>query len=200
MASQPKHFISVQEYLDQEETALDRQEYLDSEIFAMAGGTPEHSLIATNVIATVRPQLRKTGCRVRGSDIRIRTSPTGLFSYSDAVISCNPELFDRSTLLNPTVVVEVLSESTKDYDRGRKFEYYRQISSFQEYLVIAQDRIYVEHHVRSGPTDNPVWTMREFTDADSTISFNAVPVLLSLADIYADVNFDSTLERVLQPQ
>ncbi len=200
MATQPKHYISLQEYLEQEETALDRHEYFDGEVFAMAGATPERGLISTNIVAEARPQLRKLGCLIRGSDMRIRTSPTGLYSYSDAVISSKPEMFDGSTLLNPIVIVEVLSESTQDCDRGGKFERYRQIPSFQEYLIVAQDRIYVEHHVRQGSVDQPAWRMRECTNIADTITLSTVNVSLPLASIYADVSLPVTSEAVPQPQ
>ena len=187
MSSQPKSYITVQQYLEQEEAALDRHEYFNGEVFAMAGGTPEHSLIASNLMVEIGWQLRKTGCRVRGSDMRIQTEPNGLFSYADAVISCQPELFNKTTLVNPVVIIEVLSESTEGYDRGKKFEQYRKIRSFREYLIVAQDRIYVEHHIRSGALEEPAWTMRQFTLSSDVISFEAVEVRLPLAAIYADV-------------
>ena len=191
MASQPKHHVSVQEYLRQEESARERHEYLNGEIFVMAGGTPDHALIAPNIIAAIRPQLQKSGCRIRNSDMRLRTSPTGLYSYADAVISCEPELFDGTTLLNPVVVIEVLSESTEDYDRGKKFELYRQIPSFREYLVVAQDRTYVEHHVREESSGRPAWIMRQFTGLNERVLLSAVTVSLPLTAIYADVEFRS---------
>ena len=187
MASQLKPHLSVQEYLEQEEAALDRHEYLNGEVFVMAGGTLEHSGIALNIIAEVRPQLRNSGCRVLGSDMLIRTSPTGLYSYADGVISYQPEVLNGRILLNPLVIVEVLSDSTQDYDRGGKFERYRQIPSFQEYLIVAQNRMYVEHHVREGSIDQPAWKMREFTHSEDTISLKAVSVSLALASIYSDV-------------
>ena len=187
MATQPKHLISVEEYLEQEEAALDRHEYLDGEIFAMAGTTLAHGLIASNITAEISLQLRNTECRVRGSDTRLRTSPTGLYSYPDAVISCRPELSEGTTLLNPIVIVEVLSDSTEDYDRGKKFERYRQISSFREYVVVAQDRLYVEHHVRQESSGQSAWIMRQLTAVDSVISLDSISVSLPLAAIYANV-------------
>lgn len=200
MASQSKHSFSVQEYLDQEELALDRHEYLNGKIFATAGGTLAHSLIASNLMVAIGPQLKHSDCRVLGSDMRLRTSPTGLHSYADAVIACKPEVSGGTTLLNPVVIVEVLSESTEDYDRGGKFERYRDIQSFREYLVVAQDRMYVEHHVREGSTDKPAWIMRQFNGADDTVCLNAVNVSLPLAVIYSDVSLPATLDPVPQPQ
>jgi Uma2 family endonuclease len=186
MASQANPYVSVDEYLEREAHSLDRHEYLRGELFLMAGGTLEHSTISSNVIISLGSQLADTDCIVRGSDARLRTSPTGLYSYADAVVSCGQEHSDRSTLLNPVLIVEILSESTESYDRGEKFELYRQIESFCEYLVIAQDRIYVEHHRRDAtiPTQ---WTMRVFTGREDSIELSAVPATLRIADIYRKV-------------
>ena len=194
MATQPKGFITVEEYLAAEETALDRHEYLEGEVFAMSGASPRHSPISTNLVAEIRLQSKSTECRVRSGDMRLRTSPTGLYSYADVVISCKPEKFDRGTLLNPVVIIEVLSQSTGDYDRGAKFERYRQVPSFREYLVVAQDRVYVEHHVRTGPPGESVWTMREFTSSGDVIHFQSVGVQLSCSAIYTDVDFQAESE------
>jgi Uma2 family endonuclease len=100
-------------------------------------GTLEDSAIASNVIAALVSQLANTDCIVRGSDARVRTSPNGLYSYADAVVSCGQELAEKNTLLNPVLIVEVLSEGTESYDRGEKFELYRQIESI---LRIPGDR------------------------------------------------------------
>lgn len=190
MATHPKHFITVEEYLQQERTALDRHEYLNGEIFAMAGSTTAHATISTNLLIEIGSQLRQSDCTVRNGDMRIRTSPTGLYSYTDAVVSCADEQFEKDTLLNPIVINEVLSESTKDYDRGMKFEQYRQILSFREYLIVAQDRPYVEHHVR-GNVHGKVWTMREYTNLEDAITLETISVKLRLTDIYAKVSFST---------
>lgn len=190
MATQPNRLMTVEEYLAFEETSLERHEFLNGEIFAMAGASLEHGLIASNVLTEMSLQLRNSDCRVRGADTRLRTSPSA-FSYSDVVISCKPEEVDGNTLLNPLLVVEVLSKSTEDYDRGAKFERYRQIPSFREYLIIAQHRIYVEHHVRSGSPDQSIWTMREFKSADDVITLSSVDVQLPCSAIYANVEFQT---------
>jgi Uma2 family endonuclease len=143
VSTQPKHSTTVEDYLAAEEMALDRHEYLNGEVFAMAGASLRHELIALNLASELRSRLLGSSCRVRGSGARLRTSPDGLYSYADVVISCMPEQVDRNTLLNPVVVGEVLSASTGNYDRGAKFERYRQIPSFREYLIVAQDRMYV---------------------------------------------------------
>ena len=113
----------------------------------------------------------------------IRTAPDVLYSYPDVVVSCANERFEGNFLLNPVLIVEVLSESTENYDRGKKFELYRQISAFSEYLIVAQDRIYIEHHVRS----KDAWIMKEFTDREKVILLQSVPASLRLRDVYAKV-------------
>ena len=190
MVTQPKHFITVEEYLQQEQTALDRHEYLNGEIFVMAGSTTDHATISTNLLIEIGSQLRQSDCTVRNGDMRIRTSPAGLYSYADAVVSCADEQFEKNTLLNPIVIVEVLSESTKDYDRGMKFEQYRQIPSFREYLIVAQDRPYIEHHARED-RNGKVWAMREHTNLEDVVNLETINVKLRLSDIYAKVSFST---------
>lgn len=189
VATQPREFATVEEYLRQEETALERHEYLAGQIFAMSGGTPTHALIASRIIIEIGVQLRGTGCRIRGADMRIRTAPSGLYTYPDAVISCQPEQVESNALVNPVAIVEVLSGSTRDYDRGAKFERYREIPSFVEYLIIGQDRVYVEHHVREGQHSDAVWTMREYTSLSDLVSLSSVPARLSLSAVYEELEF-----------
>ena len=190
MATQPRHFITVEEFLEAEERAPERHEYLDGQIFTIPGASANHSLISANILTQVGRQLLNTSCRARGADMMIRTSPLGLYSYADVVVSCLPEQLDKNTLLNPVVIVEVLSASTQDYDRGGKFQRYRAIPSFREYLIVAQDRIYVEHHIREGSDENLIWTMRERTRPEDVISIAAVNATFPLSAVYAGVSFD----------
>jgi Uma2 family endonuclease len=188
MATQPKHLMTLEEYFKQELTALDRHEYLNGEIFAMAGGTAAHSTIIINILSELHRPLKKSDCNVYDGNMRIRTAPNGLYSYADAVVSCGEAQVERDTLLNPVVIVEVLSKSTASYDRGVKFECYRQISSFREYLVVAQDRVYVEHHTHDNK-DRKIWTMCEYTSLEDTVILGTINVKLQLADIYTKVSF-----------
>ena len=199
MATQSTPFFTLEEYLEQERTALDRHEYLNGKIFAMAGGTPAHATITSNISGEFYNQLRKSGCTARNSDMMIRTSPTGLYSYADVVVSCENEQFEKNILLNPVVIVEVLSESTASYDRGVKFEMYRQIPSFREYLIVAQDRPYVEHHVRD-QQDGKLWTLREYTDLNDAVTLKSIHAVLSLADIYARISFAVSSEKTRAAQ
>ena len=117
--------------------------------------------------------------------MRLRTGPEGLYSYADVVVSAAPEeKFESDTLLNPVLIVEVLSKSKANYDRGDKFQLYRTIPSFTEYLIVAQDRIYVEHYLRSS---EQIWTMREYTDSQDAIQLALSSLNIRLADIYAKV-------------
>jgi Uma2 family endonuclease len=185
MATQPNHFITLEEYLTLEQTSDERHEYYNGEMFAMAGGSPNHADIAANLVREIGNRL-KQGCRVRGSDMGIKT-PTGLHTYADAVISCDPQQYDGNFLINPQVIFEVLSDSTEARDRGKKFETYRSIPSFCEYFLIAQDRMYVERYIRGSSGE---WTMREFK-ADDDVVIETVHLTLPLPLIYANVLGDS---------
>jgi Uma2 family endonuclease len=144
MSTQPKTFISPEQYLAIERKAERKSEYFNGEMFAMAGASESHVLIVTNVVAELREQLRGRPYTVYSTDLRVKVSPTGLYTYPDVVVVCGqPQFADdqRDTLLNPTLIVEVLSESTQDYDRGEKFEHYRSIASFHEYVLIRSRQI-----------------------------------------------------------
>ena len=185
MATQPTHHFTVDEYLEKEDRALERHEYLNGEMFQMPGGTIEHATIGMNIAASLYTQLAQTACVVRGSDTRIRTSPSGLYTYADVSVSCGQTQVEKTALLNPVLIVEVLSDSTESYDRGKKFEMYRQIGSLSEYLIVAQDKIYAERHVKS---ETPkTWNMKVFDDADDDIAFASVPATLTMSAIYRRV-------------
>jgi Uma2 family endonuclease len=183
MATQASRHITVEEYLELETNSPERHEYLNGEVLQMVGGTLQHSAISSNVIASLVSQLADTDCIVRGSDARLRTSSSGLYSYADCVVSCGQEQSEKNTLLNPVLIVEVLSDGTESYDRGKKFELYRQIHSFREYVVIGQDRVYVEHH-RRDINVHTQWTMRVFSGREDVIELTTVSAKLRMADLY----------------
>ena len=153
MATQPTHYLTVDEYLEKEDRALDRHEYLNGEMFQMPGGTLEHSTIGTKILASLHSQLLQTPYLVLGPDTRIRTSATGLHTYADVSVCCGQTQVEKTALLNPVLIIEASSDSTGNYDRGTKFEMYRQIESLSEYLIVAQDQIYVERHTKSDSED-----------------------------------------------
>jgi len=189
MSSQEVYY-TPEEYLILERQAEYKSEYFNGEIFAMTGASRRHNLVAANVLASLHGQLRKRPCEVYSSDMRVKVSPTGLYTYPDVVVVCNDPLFDdkqKDTLLNPTVLIEVLSKSTASYDRGEKFEHYRKLDSLTEYLVIAQNKYHVEHYTRQ-PRNR--WLLSETDDIQKTIHLSSIECDLALVDIYDKVEVD----------
>jgi Uma2 family endonuclease len=186
MSAQAKQWISVEEYLALEREDKDKHEYLNGEVFAMNGASYNHTLITLNVAAALLTQLRKRECTVHSSDLRVKVSPTGLYTYPDVVVVCGEPQFDdqmKDTLTNPTLIVEVLSETTKSYDRGDKFAHYRSLPSFMEYVLIAQDRPHIEHFLREPKR----WTLYEIDGMEDTIELPSIGCILSLAGVYDKV-------------
>lgn len=189
MTAQPKPYLTPDEYLSLERQATHKSEYFQGDIFAMAGASPRHTLIVTNVAGELRAQLKKRPCTVHSTDLRVRVDSTGLFTYPDVVVVCDgPKFADdqRDTLTNPTLLVEVLSKSTKDYDRGEKFEQYRTIESFREYLLIAQDRPHVEHYLRQ--PGGKTWLLAETSNLEDVIQLESIASELALGEIYDKVD------------
>jgi len=190
MPIQPKPQSTPEEYLKLERTSEQKHEYFRGEIFAMGGASARHVLIVGNVAAELRNQLRDRTCTVYSADLRVSVSPDGLYTYPDVIVVCGDPQFieaELDTLTNPTLIVEVLSESTKNYDRGEKFEQYRQIPSFGEYLLIAQDKIHVEHYLRQ---NDGSWILTETNDPGAVIELVSINCRLSVTEIYAKVRFD----------
>ena len=144
----------------------------------------------TNVVSELGTQLKNRPYTVYSADLRLKVSPTGLYTYPDVVVVCGSGLFDEKdadTLLNPTLIIEVLSDSKKDYDRGGKFEHYRSLQSFTEYVLIAQDRPHVEHYQRQA---DGRWLLSE-TDRHDTLGLVSIDCVLPLAEIYDKVDLPS---------
>ncbi len=151
MQPQATRRCSPEEYLAFERSHPERHAYLAGEMFAMGGASERHNLIVINVGRELSLQLKGRPCRTYANDMRVKVAPTGLYTYPDIVVVCGEARFDdeqRDTLLNPTVLIEVLSTSTEAYDRGEKFAHYRKLDSLAEYLLIAQDTVHIEHYVR----------------------------------------------------
>ena len=190
MSSQPRARLTPAEYLALDRQAEHKSEYYGGEIFAMAGGSERHNLIVGNVFAGLHAQFRKRPCKVYASDMRVKVGQAGMYAYPDVAAVCGEVRFDdeqRDTLLNPSVIVEVLSESTEGYDRGKKFEYYRRLDSLVEYVLVAQDAHHVEHYVRQA--DNR-WLLSEYASAQDAISLPSISAHLSLAEIYDKVEVE----------
>ena len=188
MSTVPKHYITPEEYLEQERKSDEwRNEYFGGEIFPISGASRRHALITTNLVSELKQKLRGRPCNVYSSSLRVRVSPTGLYTYPDVVVTCGEEQFldaTNDTLLNPLLLIEVLSDSTKDYDRGQKFESYRTLASLKEYLTIAQDKIHVEQWQRQ---PDRRWLLSEHFDTTASILLNSVDVELLLANIYEGI-------------
>lgn len=180
----PEHYLTL------ERQAKHRSEYINGSIVAMAGASRQHNLIAGNVFGELRTQLRGRPCEAYINDMRVKISVTGLYTYPDVAALCGEPQFEDShvdTLLNPSVIVEVLSESTEAYDRGEKFAHYRRLESLRDYVLIAQDKVRVEHYVRQGDQ----WVLSEANALTSTIHLSSINCKLALRDIYERVEFPS---------
>jgi Uma2 family endonuclease len=189
MATQPKHFITPEEYLARERLAETKSEYYRGEVFAMSGASREHNVITSNLVAALVPILRVRKCEVYSSDMRVLVSDTGLYTYPDVVVVCGkPILTDANfdVLTNPLLLVEVLSESIQNYDRGDKFHQYMRIPSLQEYLTVSQTEMLIDQHTRQ--PDNS-WQVRELVPANGKVKIQCLGVELDFADVYAQVDF-----------
>jgi Uma2 family endonuclease len=181
--------MSWEEYLAQERQAETKSEYFDGELFAMAGGTRRHSVLATNVARHLGNALEGHPCETYNSDMRVRC-PNGLGTYPDVSVACDPLFEDdrEDTLLNPVVIVEVLSPSTEGWDRGGKFKAYRGLSSLREYLLISQDERLIEHYVRQSQFDQ--WLLTTCTEPGSHVELPTLNLRLTIDDVYARVDFE----------
>ncbi|MBC6937727.1 MAG: Uma2 family endonuclease [Chloroflexi bacterium] len=180
--------MTVEEYLAFERASETKHEYIDGEIVAMTGAKENHNLVAGSTYATLYAQLRQRPCKVYPSDMRVKTGD-GQYTYPDIIAVCGEAAFEddeRDTLLNPTVIIEVLSPSTEKYDRGKKFQHYRTMESLQEYLLIAQDSVHIEHYVRQGEQ----WVLTDFASLDAIVMLPSVDCTLALSDVYEKVSFE----------
>jgi Uma2 family endonuclease len=186
MRGHPQRHYSLDDYFAIETDSPIKHEYYQGEVFAMAGASLEHNEIAANVMAELRTKLRGTTCRAYGSDLRVHTS-SGLFTYPDALVICGKaELVEHrpDTVINPTILVEVLADATRDYDRGEKLTLYKTIPALKECLLIEQSHVLVEHHQR-GPRS--AWRARSYKRLDAAIALSSVGLKLPLREIYREV-------------
>ena len=191
MSWQAQHHYTPEEYLALERQAETKSEYFAGEIYAMVGASPAHNLIVTNTVRELSAHLKGRPCRVYANDQRVKVSPTGLYTYPDIVVTYGAERFDesdRDTLLNPRVIIEVLSRTTESYDRGAKFEHYRSLDTLAEYLLIAQDRPHLEHYRRQ--PDGP-WLFSDASGLEAVIELVAIDCRLALAEVYDKVPLET---------
>jgi Uma2 family endonuclease len=187
---EPARTVSPDEYLAFERAAETKHEYLDGRVFAMAAASLRHNRLVTNLIVGLHTAARGTKCEVLPSNMRLHVVASGLYAYPDVTLVCGePELEDAhlDTLLNPTVLIEVLSPSTVRYDRGREAEHYRTIESLREYLLVSQDRVHIEQYRRTGLRQ---WTLTEAVGREDGITIDAIGSTLRLAEVYDGMEFD----------
>lgn len=178
-------FIAPEAYLAQERKSELKSEYIDGMVYSMSGASEAHNLIVLNVGAKLNLQLADLPCRVYPSDMKVGLPGLHRFFYPDLSVTCEkPEFADEHTdiLLNPLVIIDVLSDSTSAFDRGKKFQSYQEIPGFQEYLLISQDEPLVERFVRSSDGN---WIYTKFSGADDRVAFASIQFSIELKEIYA---------------
>jgi Uma2 family endonuclease len=188
MASLPKQHLTFEKYLEIERRAEEKSEYFGGELFLMSGASTNHNRIVRNIIRTLANQTMQGDCEVYPSDMRVKIGKLNKSAYPDVSMVCGEQLFAdelNDTLLNPTVIIEVLSDSTEAYERGKKFEHYQQLDSFIEYILISQTPHRIEQFIRR---DDRTWTYREFRSAEEIVQLESVACTLLLADVYLKVS------------
>jgi Uma2 family endonuclease len=190
VASSPITKVTAEEYLALDRASEFRSEFFDGEIIAMSGGSARHSVLHVNLAGEVRDALRGTPCRAYNSELRVRVSPR-MYTYPDFTIVCGKSVFAderQDILLNPAVIFEVLSPSTEYYDRGVKFQRYREIDSLTDYILVDQDQTRIEQFTRG---DAGTWTLYDYQRADEALLIPSIGVSLPLAGIYEGIEFPS---------
>jgi Uma2 family endonuclease len=191
----PRKF-TPEEYLILERGADFKSEYYYGEIYAMAGGSPQHGAIAINLGSEVRASLKGKPCQAFSSDLKVRTRPDGLFAYPDVSVVCGELQFHdaaKDVVTNPTVIFEVLSESTEAYDRGRKFQDYQLIETLTDYVMISQNEPCIEHYVRK-PNDK--WLLTTTKGLQGQVFIASIECTLLLSEVYDKIDFPLAGEQV----
>lgn len=185
--AKPKNLYTPEEYLELERKSEIRHEHIDAEIFEMAGEGKRHNQISANLMRLLGNQILERDCNVYANGMRVNIASTGNYTYPDIVGICGDEEFEdekQDILLNPLLLIEILSKSTEAYDRGTKFEFYQTIESFNEYTLITQEPFRVEQFIRQ---DKNTWTYLEFRNSEDVIHLQSINCELSLHDIYHNV-------------
>ncbi len=198
MSSQAQPLVTPEEYLAHERKAETRSEYWNGEVVAMSGASFAHNLIVANVVGELRFQLKKRACSVVPSDMRVYIETAQRYVYPDVMVVCgDPEFTDdeQDTLVNPTLIVEVLSKTTKDYDRGEKFLRYRTLPALKEYVLISQDRPFVEHYEKQA---GERWLLSEVHGLEASMALDSIDCRLELAEVYDKVALPQASLRVVE--
>ena len=186
-----KRIYTAEEYLELELAAETRSEYRSGEIIPMTGGTPNHNDISGNLYILLKSALKGKDYRIFYADQRLRIPAVNLYTYPDVVVVPKPlelQTERRDTVVNPCFIAEVLSKSTQNYDRSEKFAAYRTIPTFQEYLLVDQHCVHVEHHVKTAVNQ---WLFSEYDDPNVVLSFSAFEYQIQIADLYENIDFTS---------
>jgi Uma2 family endonuclease len=188
VASLPKSYLTPEQYLEIERKAEYKSEYYDGEMFAMSGASRAHNTVTLSLASSLYQQLRGRPCEAYANDMRVFVPATRLYAYPDAIVVCGEPRFADAhvdTLLNPTVIVEVLSPTTEGYDRGRKSENYRTIESLKEYLLVAQERVHVDLFTRG---EDGRWVLSEAGKLEDTVELRSIGCRLTLREVYERVD------------
>jgi Uma2 family endonuclease len=184
---------TLEEYAELEKSSEERLEYFDGNIWSMAGASPNHETVVVNLITTLNNLLRERGCRIFGSNLRIKVPVYRPYRYPDVSALCGQPVFEEfyglQMLVNPALIVEVLSDSTKSFDLNEKFTYYKSIESFTEYLLIEQDRPHVVLYTKQSAE---AWLHREFNSLEDKTFLSSLDCEISVAEIYENVEFKTT--------
>jgi Uma2 family endonuclease len=189
MATQPKTFLTPEQYLEIERKADYKSEYFNGEMFAMAGAQQAHNQLVASLVRELGQRFRGRPCDVYPSDMRVYVKSTGLYTYPDVTAAWGEQLFadgQTDTLLDPSLIVEVLSPSTEACDRGRKFEQYRSIESLREYLVVASDRVHADLYSRQS---DGRWLLTSASRPEDSLTFESVGAQIVLSDLHEKVEF-----------
>lgn len=193
MTPVPKKKYTLEEYLELDRNSEERYEYFNGEVFAMAGGSPSHARISLNVCTSLTQKLKGGRCEAFNSEMRVKVPKALPYRYPDVSVVCGEPIFDvvdgQQMLVNPVLIVEVLTPSTAAYDMVDKFTEYQSIDSFQEYLVISQDRPHVIQHVKQSKRR---WLRIEIEGMESEVKLESVNVTLSLSELYERVDFQAS--------
>ncbi len=188
-----KNVYSLEEYLDLERSSDEKFEFWDGNVWSMSGATYPHNIIIRNLNTEIDLQLREKGCNVFPSDLRIKVPEYPPYRYPDLTANCGEPVIEKiggiDMLVNPALIVEVLSDSTEAFDRGDKFGYYKSIETFVEYLLVAQHRPHITQFIKHG---DGFWLSTEFNSLADSVELRSVPCVLSLAAIYRGVEFTET--------
>lgn len=185
-------YMTPAEYLEFEKSSDIKHEYIDGEVYAMAGTTKVHNTISLNLAILLREQLKNTDCQTFIADVKVNLANNRRFFYPDLVVTCDDDEQNAYEIKFPKIIIEVLSESTEHLDRGKKFQYYRTIPSLQEYILVSSQEYLVECFRR---TKNDLWTLQTYEGLTAIAAIENLSINVALADIYATLSFDSVIKE-----